>query len=417
MSNYHNVVNVIAIVIIIIVILTVKPIIGSLASNNLLAVAARSMMQATVSSAGMKTLLSRIQSKVNYLIFFIITGLVAYPQLTNGSMGSTCIFGIMFTMIVLYTLLRAQTTTNKARLNYFIKHWFCIRFSERLTFPYKFLVFGRWPSNSWLPQILAALAVFMVVSLSFLAYTAISEFTHSISNLKEHPWSVNEEEESFFWYWPMVIFKHVLVAIKKLLVFIWRVVIYTIAVLIIFGIALGVIRYLEAAENAIFSWELLTVTHRESPSPFTLMIKWRCIKNPNYKTPFHFFVYTKSCINHYGLTLTVKETPVMLAPLLNPLEAISGWIRAISISGRISINLICGHLLMGLTGSHYLVLSNLTSVSMTSVLVYFSHFSIVFIELWVPVIQLIIFNTLYLGWSKELNGIRTILPHYLSVHD
>jgi F0F1-type ATP synthase membrane subunit a len=86
--------------------------------------------------------------------------------------------------------------------------------------------------------------------------------------------------------------------------------------------------------------------------------------------------------------------------LLNPIEWLSGWVRPLSMSARISINLICGHLLVGLCLGMFIQINSMLIVN--SLFISISNFYIALVETFIPLIQTFILFTLYTQWVLEI---------------
>ena len=67
-------------------------------------------------------LFTRIQNNVNYIFLIVVSNMVAVPLFFHGFIILHCIFGMASIMLLLYLLLRFQSTSNKARFNRITNH-------------------------------------------------------------------------------------------------------------------------------------------------------------------------------------------------------------------------------------------------------------------------------------------------------
>nr|YP_009535752.1 ATP synthase F0 subunit 6 [Sperchon plumifer]AYK28782.1 ATP synthase F0 subunit 6 [Sperchon plumifer] len=102
---------------------------------------------------------------------------------------------------------------------------------------------------------------------------------------------------------------------------------------------------------------------------------------------------TKSMMAH----LLPMGTPVILMPIMVMIELISQIIRPITLSVRLTANMVAGHLLMSLLGSFSL--SSTTMSLMCSPLI----MALTFLEMCVSAIQAFVFMTLITLYSTEIN--------------
>nr|YP_009338708.1 ATP synthase subunit 6 [Eriosoma lanigerum]AKM70161.1 ATP synthase subunit 6 [Eriosoma lanigerum] len=109
--------------------------------------------------------------------------------------------------------------------------------------------------------------------------------------------------------------------------------------------------------------------------------------------PFWLFFIIMSMIKNFQkmiIHLIPLNTPMMLAPLMAIIETMSIFIRPLSLSIRLTANLIAGHLLMTLLNFN----------SMMFIIIFIQMFLMMF-ELWVALIQSYVFSMLSSLYSSE----------------
>nr|YP_010531259.1 ATP synthase F0 subunit 6 [Athalia tanaoserrula]UXW93572.1 ATP synthase F0 subunit 6 [Athalia tanaoserrula] len=102
--------------------------------------------------------------------------------------------------------------------------------------------------------------------------------------------------------------------------------------------------------------------------------------------------------NHMFSHLIPQNTPIMLMPFMVLIETTSNIIRSITLSVRLTANMIAGHLLMALLSSNGSLLS-LTGVSMLIIVQFF----LLTLESAVAIIQSYVFTVLSTLYSSEVN--------------
>nr|YP_010531194.1 ATP synthase F0 subunit 6 [Hypsathalia przewalskyi]UXW93429.1 ATP synthase F0 subunit 6 [Hypsathalia przewalskyi] len=102
--------------------------------------------------------------------------------------------------------------------------------------------------------------------------------------------------------------------------------------------------------------------------------------------------------NHMFSHLIPQNTPFLLMPFMVMIETTSNIIRSITLSVRLTANMIAGHLLMTLLSSNGSLLS-LTGVS----ILIFTQFFLLILESAVAIIQSYVFTVLSTLYSSEVN--------------
>ena len=102
-------------------------------------------------------------------------------------------------------------------------------------------------------------------------------------------------------------------------------------------------------------------------------------------------------LNNLLIHLTPSGTPFILMPFIVIIESISLIIRPLTLSIRLTANIIAGHLLLTLLGSSGLNISN----SLMLFLLIFTQILLYFLEIAVSIIQAYVFSILSTLYSRE----------------
>lgn len=102
--------------------------------------------------------------------------------------------------------------------------------------------------------------------------------------------------------------------------------------------------------------------------------------------------------NHIFIHLTPSNTPYILIPFIVIIEFIRLIIRPITLSIRLTANIIAGHLLLSLLGSSGISLTNFNIF----LLLFFTQIILFILEISVSFIQSYVFSILSLLYSREI---------------
>nr|UYK52148.1 ATP synthase F0 subunit 6 [Zaraea sp. CSCS-Hym-MC0131] len=106
--------------------------------------------------------------------------------------------------------------------------------------------------------------------------------------------------------------------------------------------------------------------------------------------------------NHMFTHLVPQNTPSILMPFMVLIESVSNLIRAVTLSVRLTANMIAGHLLMVLLSNMSLYLE----IHMISILILI-QFLLLTLESAVSIIQAYVFMILSTLYSSEVNYVKT----------
>lgn len=109
---------------------------------------------------------------------------------------------------------------------------------------------------------------------------------------------------------------------------------------------------------------------------------------------YNWFVFTEGSLAH----LVPIGTPQILIPFIVVIEMLRGLIRPLTLSLRLSANILAGHLLLRLVGNGGLFISPLVSIQ------YLSQTLLALLEMAVAVIQAYVFRVLVRLYFRECDG-------------
>nr|QSZ78280.1 ATP synthase F0 subunit 6 [Leptocimbex praiaformis] len=112
-----------------------------------------------------------------------------------------------------------------------------------------------------------------------------------------------------------------------------------------------------------------------------------------------------NCTNHMFTHLVPQGTPGVLMPFMVLIESISNLIRALTLSVRLTANMIAGHLLMTLLSN----MSTFFEISMISILI-MTQCLLLILESAVAVIQAYVFMILSTLYYSEVNYVKNKSP-------
>lgn len=102
-------------------------------------------------------------------------------------------------------------------------------------------------------------------------------------------------------------------------------------------------------------------------------------------------------LNNLLTHLTPQGTPALLIPFIVIIESISLIIRPITLSIRLTANIIAGHLLLSLLGSSGQLISRIILIN----IILFSQILLFILEISVSIIQAYVFSILSTLYSRD----------------